>query len=241
MASHVFSMLHLYRPNFSASQFTLWLGDFQKEFRSFYDLGFVGDINHVAAYTLEMLPLKGIAIPSMAVDLIKYDSIMSKLLVEIILVVILKRLFFYIVIKIMIIFAVKSLILVMNEAALDFHSETCRISQNQILEKFRLLAKILRYEIDYIYPPCIPPSRVEQNTLERLFQRSLASLHSGEMDSEEQAKAKRLARHLDIDFEEEGDWDYSPQAVELPLFVNIPNVISRKWVVGVTNSLLEVY
>ena len=131
--------------------------------------------------------------------------------------------------------------MVMNETAIDFRTETCRISQNQMLEKFRLLTKIFRYEIDYIYPPCIPPTRVEQNTLERLFQRSVASIHSSEMDSEEQAKAKRLARHLDIDFEEEGDWDYEPQSVELPLFVNIPNVISRKWVVGITNSLLEVY
>jgi len=80
MSSHVFSMLHRYRPNFSTSQFSVWLDDFQKEFRSFYDLGFVGDINHVATYTLEMLPSKGIAmVPSMAIDLIKYDSIMSKL------------------------------------------------------------------------------------------------------------------------------------------------------------------
>ena len=79
MSSHVFSMLHRYRPNFSTSQFSVWLDDFQKEFRSFYDLGFVGDINHVSTYTLEMLPLKGIAIPSMAIDLLKYDSIMSKL------------------------------------------------------------------------------------------------------------------------------------------------------------------
>jgi len=131
--------------------------------------------------------------------------------------------------------------MVMNETEIDFRTETCRISQNQMLEKFRLLIKIFRYEIHYIHPPCIPPTRVEQNTLERLFQRSVASLHSSEMDSEEQAKAKRLARHLDIDFEEEGDWDYEPQSVELSLFVNIPNVILRKWVVGITNSLLEVY
>lgn len=131
--------------------------------------------------------------------------------------------------------------MVMDEAAIDVRSETCRISQNQMLERFRLLIKILRYEIDYIYPTCIPPSRVEQNILERLFQRSVASIHSSEMDSEEEAKAKRLARHLDIDFEEEGYMDYAPQSVELPLFVNIPNFISRKWVVGITNSLLDVY
>ena len=78
MSSHVASMLRQHRPDFSAAHFSIWLDDFQKEFRSLYDLGFVGDINHVAAYTLEMLPLQGYAIPSRALDLMKYDSIMSK-------------------------------------------------------------------------------------------------------------------------------------------------------------------
>ena len=128
----------------------------------------------------------------------------------------------------------------MNEVGIDIRSETCRVSQNQLLEKFRTISKILRYEIAHIHPPCITSSKIEQATLEGLFQRSVASPHSNEMDSDEQAKAKSLARHLDIDFEEEGDFDYT-QTAEILLFVNIPNAISRKWTVGITDSLLEIY
>lgn len=79
MSPHVASMLQRYRPDFSVSQFTSWINDFQKEFRSLYDLGFVGDVNHVAAYTLE-IPLEELSIPSMASDLMKHDSIMSRFL-----------------------------------------------------------------------------------------------------------------------------------------------------------------
>lgn len=72
-------MLHRFRPNFSTSEFSIWLDDFQKEFRSFYDFGFVGNINDVAAYTLELLSSKELVIPSTAIHLIIHDSIMSKL------------------------------------------------------------------------------------------------------------------------------------------------------------------
>jgi len=127
----------------------------------------------------------------------------------------------------------------------DFQFETCKISQKAVLEMFREMAKILRYDLEYVHPPCMKFSTIEEMPIDRLARHSVASLQSSETNSEEQQKALRIARHLDIDYEDEDDDDYWPlpthSSQDVSLYVTISNAISRKWVAEIAESLINIY
>ena len=134
----------------------------------------------------------------------------------------------------------------MNLSEVDYQFDTCQISQQTVLENYRTMAKILRFDLEYIHPPCADLSAIEKQTLESLFQHSVASLHSDEVTSEEQQKANRIAKNVELDFNDDDDDDdrfwpsYKPPQ-DIPLYVNINVALSKKWIVNISSYLLDVY
>lgn len=135
----------------------------------------------------------------------------------------------------------------MNLTEIDYKLDTCKISQKALLDQYRTMAKILRYDLEYIHPPCIDLSAIEKRALEYLFEHSVASLHSDEITSEEQQKAHRIARRIEMDFNDSEDEDnfwplpsqQPPQ--DIPLYIDVDVALSRKWIANISTSLLEIY
>ena len=54
------------------------MDEFDKEFRPHHDLAFVGDMENITQYSLKVLSRKGTTPTSVAVDILKLESLMSK-------------------------------------------------------------------------------------------------------------------------------------------------------------------
>lgn len=128
----------------------------------------------------------------------------------------------------------------MHLMQVDLHSDTCRVSQTALLENYRKMVGILRYEIDFITPPCLPASVVEKQVLDYLIDNQVLSQQSDEPNSSEQQMAKRIAYHLDVDSDEDEHWADRP-AIETFLYVNIGNALSHKWIAKIATKLLNIY
>ena len=138
----------------------------------------------------------------------------------------------------------KSLFSVMDVIEFDLHSDRsdpiCRVSQNRLLENFRKIAWLLRHEIAAINPPCLSASNSEKKALDYLIDNLVLSQLSDEPNSGEQQMARRIAHHLDVDSDEEEDYLDRP-VMDTFLYVNIANALSHKWVVTISNQILDVY
>ena len=133
-----------------------------------------------------------------------------------------------------------SLFLLVDFLEVDAHLDTCRINQNQLLENYRIMADILRHEIDFLNPPCLESTAIEKKGLEYLVSNCVISMQSDEAQSEEQQKAKKIALHMDLEFEEEDENLLMPDC-EIYLSVNLDNALKKKWVTSIATSLLGIY
>ena len=80
MSTHILSMILQHRIN---QEITLTvcqnlMDEFDKEFRPHHDLAFVGDMENITQYSLKVLSRKGTTPTSVAVDILKLESLMSK-------------------------------------------------------------------------------------------------------------------------------------------------------------------
>lgn len=123
---------------------------------------------------------------------------------------------------------------------IDSHATTIRISRNQLMDNFRQISQLLRYETEAIYPPCAKISDIENWTLHSLLTSCVLSEKSDEQDSHEHIMAKKIATALDIDFEDEDDFLLLPDADEY-LYVDVSCAFSRRWVSQITSKILDVY
>lgn len=128
----------------------------------------------------------------------------------------------------------------MDVMEFDLHSDTCRVSQNRLLENFRKIASLLRHEIDFINPPCLSASASEKKALDYLIDNLVLSQQSDEPNSGDQLMAKRIAYNLDVESEDEEDWARRP-TIDTLFYVNIVNALSHKWITTVTSTVLDVY
>ncbi|EFX89967.1 hypothetical protein DAPPUDRAFT_299839 [Daphnia pulex] len=215
MSVHVLSMILQYRiksKDFELKDCAQLMDEFQKKFRQHHDLAFVGDLDAITQNSLEVFSMKGfIPFSSVAVEVMKLESLMMK-----------------------------SLFSVMDLMEFDLHSDTCRVSQNRLLENFRKIASLLRHEIDFINPPCLSASASEKKALDYLIDSLVLSQQSDEPNSGEQLMAKRIAYNLDVDSEDEEDWAHRP-TIDTLFYVNIANALSHKWITTVTSTVLDVY
>ncbi|KAK4022407.1 hypothetical protein OUZ56_007876 [Daphnia magna] len=215
MSVHVLSMILQYRieaRNPELSTCMRLMNEFQKRYRQHRDLAFVGELDHITQYSSKVLSIGGVVpFASVAVDVMKLESLMMK-----------------------------SLFSVMHLMQVDLHSDTCRVSQTALLENYRKMVGILRYEIDFITPPCLPASVVEKQVLDYLIDNQVLSQQSDEPNSSEQQMAKRIAHHLDVDSDEDEHWADRP-AIETFLYVNIGNALSHKWITKIATKLLNIY
>lgn len=128
----------------------------------------------------------------------------------------------------------------MDLMGIDSHSDTIKLDKNRFLENYRTIAKVLRYEIDFIDPPCLDSSDIEKRALDSLLYNCIVSEQSDETNSDEQQMAKKIAYNLDIDLEEDYDFLTLPEK-QIFLYVNIANALSRKWVASVATKILDIY
>lgn len=208
------------------------MDDFQKMHRPQWDLAFIGEIDDIMQYSLKILALKGVASSSVAADVMKHESIMSKF--------ILFQTFNPLIPAFNVVYSVKSLFAAMDFLGIDLHSSTFKLDQNRLLENYRTIIKILRYEIDFINPPCLDASVIEKKALDSLLNNCVVSEQSDEATSDEQQKAKKIADHLDLELEDEYDYLCLPEK-QIFLYVDIANALSRKWVASIATRLLDVY
>lgn len=124
---------------------------------------------------------------------------------------------------------------------IDSHLETYHISENKLREKFRKMVELLRYEVDYLHPPCLSASEIENKALDVLQNYCVCSHVSDEPNCNENQMARKLAKYLDVDFEEEEDSIDELPTKEILLYVNRENLLSRKWVANIVTSLLDIY
>lgn len=134
----------------------------------------------------------------------------------------------------------KSLLTTINFIEMDPHMDTYQVNQAHLLEKYRLIARILRYEIEFLHPPCMEPSLIEKNALESLMDSCVLSQKSDEPSSEEHQIAKKIALHMDLDLEDEDEYLSLPEKC-IFLFVNVAQALSRKWVASIASRLLNIY
>lgn len=83
MSVQILSMFLQYQKkslNVSLGECEKLIREFQNEFHSKYDLGFVGDINVIARYSMAVISSRGICSSAAAVNIIKIESLMSKYL-----------------------------------------------------------------------------------------------------------------------------------------------------------------
>lgn len=123
---------------------------------------------------------------------------------------------------------------------IDSHSTTVKLSRNRLMENFRQITGLLRYEWEPMYPPCVDISVLGNDALELLFSNCVLSQQSDDSNSHEQQMAKKIANNLDIDFEEEDDYLFLPETEEY-LYVNVSQAFSRRWVSSITNKILDIY
>lgn len=128
----------------------------------------------------------------------------------------------------------------MHLMEVDLHSDTCRVSQADLLENYRKMAGLLRHEIDFIIPPCSSASVIEKQVLDYLIDNQVVSQQSDEPNSDEQQMAQRIAYHLDVDSDDEEAWADRP-AIDTFLYVNIANALSHKWIATIATKLLDIY
>ncbi|XP_057380979.1 uncharacterized protein LOC130703565 [Daphnia carinata] len=215
MSVHVLAMILQYRiqaRNLELHICIRLMNEFQKKYHQHRDLAFVGKLDNITQYSIKVLSLGGVSpFTSVAVDVMKLESLMMK-----------------------------SLFSVMHLMEVDLHSDTCRVSQTALLENYRKMVGILRYEIDFITPPCVPASVVEKQVLDYLIDNQVLSQQSDEPNSSEQQMAKRIAYYLDVDSDEDEHWADRP-VIEKFLYVNIDNALSHKWIATIATKLLDIY
>jgi hypothetical protein len=82
MSVHVLSMILQYRiksKDFELKDCAQLMDEFQKKFRQHHDLAFVGDLDAITQYSLEVFSMKGfVPFSSVAVEVMKLESLMSK-------------------------------------------------------------------------------------------------------------------------------------------------------------------
>ena len=79
MPLHVISVLTHYKSwqEAAPSEYIPIMKEFQNRYRSYYDLGYIGNIEDVINYCFRLLSANGLPSKSIAVDLMKYESMMS--------------------------------------------------------------------------------------------------------------------------------------------------------------------
>lgn len=109
-----------------------------------------------------------------------------------------------------------------------------------------LIIFLLKYFLCFIkvvdiYPPCTTSSVIEKHAVESLVDSSVVSYHDGQ-ECETHEASRKLAKHLDLDFEEDFNSDWVPVTrPEIIVYVNVENLLSRKWISNIATSLLEIY
>jgi len=213
MPLHVISVLTHYKSwqEAAPSEYIPIMKEFQNRYRSYYDLGYIGNIEDVINYCFRLLSANGLPSKSIAVDLMKYESMMMI-----------------------------SLLVVANLYEKDIHLETIKIYESQLIEKFQKLARILSYEVADIYPPCTTSSVIEKEAVTSLLDYSIVS-YQDDQECETHQISRKLAQHLELNFEEP-DEDWAPTTrPEISVYVNVENLLARKWVSKIASSLLEIY
>jgi len=79
--------------------------------------------------------------------------------------------------------------------------------------------------------------------VEFLIIHSVVSYHD-DQECEMHQSSRKLAKHLDLELEVDFDEDFGPGTPTYPktiVYVNVENLLIRKWISKITSSLLEIY
>ena len=81
---------------------------------------------------------------------------------------------------------------------------------------------------------------IEKEAVTSLLDYSIVS-YQDDQECETHQISRKLAQHLELDFEEP-DEDWAPTTrPEISVYVNVENLLARKWVSKIASSLLEIY
>lgn len=237
MISHVVGFLSRYWKYSKGENIEKWMHAI-KSIRNLlvhtkFDVAAVGDLIEITRQSLKFLELPADVnyFSSVVVDSMKYQAIMGKPFSEVYCNSFSINVFSSV-------HPAKSLFTLLEENVA--HSETQQINKNSIFEKFRILTRILQNDIKYLQPPCLNAGSIESKTYDYFLLNGILSESSDEVLTVESRIAKNIARHLDIDSDEEEDLAHTlPVAVFV--YVNIENLKATKWMVGIVDEMLEIY